>query len=73
MRFLLDVNALIPRNACNDETGTLAYSDFRFQSVAALPAWVKKPALITNGHLLTLAKSILATCEEGIPGAFLIP
>lgn len=46
------------------------------QSVADLPVWVQKPRQITDGHLLALAEasnSRLATCDEGIPGAFLIP
>ena len=46
------------------------------QSVVDLPAWVEKPGQITDGHLLALAQSnnsALATCDEGIPGAFLIP
>ena len=46
------------------------------QSVVDLPAWVEKPGQITDGHLLALAQSnnsTLATCDEGIPGAFLIP
>jgi predicted nucleic acid-binding protein len=44
--------------------------------IAALPAWVKSPAQTTDGHLLQLAKAngaVLATLDEGIPGAFLIP
>ena len=46
------------------------------QSVVDLPTWVEKPGQITDGHLLALAQSnnsALATCDEGIPGAFLIP
>ena len=46
------------------------------QSVVDRPAWVEKPGQITDGHLLALAQSnnsALATCDEGIPGAFLIP
>jgi uncharacterized protein len=41
-----------------------------------LPAWVKTPAQTTDGHLLQLAKAngaVLATLDEGIPGAYLIP
>lgn len=41
-----------------------------------LPAWVKWPKQITDGHLVTLAKAhgaLLATLDEKIPGAFLIP
>jgi predicted nucleic acid-binding protein len=44
--------------------------------ISALPAWVKSPAQTTDGHLLQLAKAngaVLATLDEGIPGAFLIP
>jgi len=46
------------------------------QSGVALPLWVQTPRQITDGHLLVLAQSNnakLATCDEGIPGAFLIP
>ena len=41
-----------------------------------LPAWVKKSAQTTDGHLLALAGFHgvrFATLDEGIPGAFLIP
>ncbi len=41
-----------------------------------LPAWVKNGGQITDGHLLELAGAHgakLATLDEGIPGAFLIP
>ena len=41
-----------------------------------LPAWVRTPRQITDGHLAQLAKdngAILATLDGGIPGAFLIP
>jgi hypothetical protein len=41
-----------------------------------LPPWVKHPKQTTDGHLLALAKAHhaeLATCDERIPGAFLIP
>lgn len=44
--------------------------------ISELPAWVKSPAQTTDGHLLQLAKAngaVLATLDEGIPGAFLIP
>ena len=44
--------------------------------VSALPAWVKAPKQITDGHLLQLASAngaVLATLDEGIPRAFLIP
>ncbi len=46
------------------------------QSAVALPLWVQTPRQITDGHLLVLAQSNnakLATCDAGIPGAFLIP
>ncbi len=46
------------------------------QSAVDLPAWVQNPKQITDGHLLVLARShnaTLATCDAGIPGAFLIP
>jgi predicted nucleic acid-binding protein len=44
--------------------------------ISALPAWVISPAQITDGHLVQLASAnaaVLATLDEGIPGAFLIP
>jgi predicted nucleic acid-binding protein len=44
--------------------------------ITALPAWVKSPGQVTDGHLVQLAKSngaALATLDKGIPGSFLIP
>ena len=44
--------------------------------ISMLPAWVKTPKQTTDGHLLQLAKAngaVLATLDEGIPGALLIP
>jgi predicted nucleic acid-binding protein len=44
--------------------------------VSKLPAWVKTPKQVTDGHLLHLAKTHgakLATFDRGIPDAFLIP
>ncbi len=44
--------------------------------ISSLPQWVKSPAQITDGHLVQLASAngaVLATLDEGIPGAFLIP
>lgn len=44
--------------------------------VSRLPAWVKTPKQITDGHLSQLAKAkgaILATLDKGIPHAFRIP
>lgn len=41
-----------------------------------LPDWVRSGRQVTDGHLLGLAGSHgaqLATLDEGIPGAFLIP
>jgi predicted nucleic acid-binding protein len=46
------------------------------QGVSDLPRWVKGPKQITDGHLVGLAKvhgAVLATLDEGIPGAILIP
>jgi len=46
------------------------------QSAVDLPAWVHQPKQITDGHLLELARSTrakLATLDEGIPGAYIIP
>ena len=44
--------------------------------VSHIPAWVKTAKQITDGHLVQLAKAknaILATLDDRIPGAFLIP
>lgn len=44
--------------------------------ISHLPAWVKSPAQMTDGHLVQLAKAngaVLATLDAGILGAFLIP
>ena len=44
--------------------------------VDRLPQWVEKSKHVTDGHLLQLATdhgATLATLDEGIPGAFLIP
>lgn len=44
--------------------------------ISLLPAWVKTPKHTTDGHLVQLANAngaVLATLDQGIPGAFLIP
>jgi predicted nucleic acid-binding protein len=44
--------------------------------IEQLPLWVKGPKQITDGHLLELAKgheAMLATLDERIPGASVIP
>jgi predicted nucleic acid-binding protein len=44
--------------------------------VSHLPTWVKTPKQITDGHLVELADAnggTLATLDEGIRGAYLIP
>lgn len=49
---------------------------FDDHDVSHIPAWVKTAKQITDGHLAQLAKAksaILATLDERIPGAFLIP
>ena len=41
-----------------------------------LPSWVSRSLQVTDGHLVALAKkhgAVLATLDEKIPGAFLIP
>jgi hypothetical protein len=46
------------------------------QDISHLPKWVKSPKQITDGHLVQLAKANgaqLATLDEKIKGAFLIP
>jgi uncharacterized protein len=44
--------------------------------VSHLPAWVKSPKQITDGHLSKLASAnaaVLATLDENIPGSYVIP
>lgn len=44
--------------------------------LASLPRWVETPSQITDGHLSQLAinnDAVLATLDQGIPGALLIP
>ena len=44
--------------------------------ISLLPAWVRTPKQTTDGHLVQLASAhgaVLATLDEGIAGAFLIP
>jgi len=44
--------------------------------VSRLPSWVKTAKQTTDGHLVELARArgaILATLDERVPGAFLIP
>lgn len=44
--------------------------------ISQLPAWVKAPKQITDGHLVKLAaayEASLATLDERIPGAYLVP
>jgi len=44
--------------------------------ISLLPPWVKTPKQSTDGHLVQLARAngaALATLDEGIPGALLIP
>ncbi len=44
--------------------------------VSHLPTWVKSPKQTTDGHLSELARAhqaMLATLDERIPGAYLIP
>jgi predicted nucleic acid-binding protein len=46
------------------------------QGAADLPGWVKWAKQVTDGHLVALARAhgaILATLDEGIRGAFVIP
>jgi len=59
------------------EAGT---SPLRFipdeHDVSYLPAWVRAPKQITDGHLSKLATAnaaVLATLDENIPGSYLIP
>jgi uncharacterized protein len=44
--------------------------------ISYLPAWVRTPKQTTDGHLVQLARdhgAVLATLDERIPGAFVIP
>jgi predicted nucleic acid-binding protein len=44
--------------------------------ISLLPPWAKRPAQTTDGHLVQLARNngaVLATLNQRIPGAFLIP
>ena len=44
--------------------------------ISHLPAWVRAPRQITDGHLSKLASAngaVLATLDENIPGSYLIP
>lgn len=44
--------------------------------ISLLPGWVRAPKQTTEGHLVKLAsanEAVLATLDEGIQGAFLIP
>jgi predicted nucleic acid-binding protein len=46
------------------------------QDASHLPHWVKWPKQITDGHLVALAKAhdaLLATLDERLRGAFVIP
>ena len=46
------------------------------QDIYRLPPWVKSGRQTTDGHLAELAKahdSVLATLDERIPSAFVIP
>jgi len=46
------------------------------RTAETLPDWVRSPRQVTDGHLLDLAQANtaqLATTDDGIPGAFLIP
>ncbi len=46
------------------------------QDASHLPAWVRSPKQITDGHLLQLAaanQAMLATLDESIPHSFRIP
>ncbi|HEX3570934.1 MAG TPA: hypothetical protein VHU44_08930 [Acidobacteriaceae bacterium] len=44
--------------------------------ISHLPSWVKNPKQTTDGHLVQLARAnsaVLATLDERIPGAYVIP
>ena len=44
--------------------------------ISYLPAWVKTPKQVTDGHLVKLASAngaVLTTLDENIPGSYVIP
>lgn len=46
------------------------------RDISHLPAWAKAPKQTTDGHLIELASAhgaVLATLDQRIPGAYLIP
>ena len=56
------------------ERGMIQFSDDC--SAQDLAAWVKQPRQVTDGHLCNVAgrhKATLATFDQGIPGAVLVP
>lgn len=88
MIFLLDVNALLayhyPKHVHHARVRAWVSQlraergpdDVALTPERDLPAWVRKPAHTTDGYLLALAKTHgghLATLDESIPGALLIP
>jgi predicted nucleic acid-binding protein len=61
----LKASAVVPIELLEDGIG-----------VDRLPAFTRTPSRLTDGHLFELAKkhgAMLATLDEGIPGALLIP
>jgi predicted nucleic acid-binding protein len=49
---------------------------FDNHDISHLPVWVNGPKQITDGHLVQLASAnsaVLATLDESIPGAYVIP
>ena len=65
---------LLSRLKQNGRVPVLFLSDD--QQASRLPAWVRTPKQLTDGHLLQLARAHraeLATLDRGIPGALVIP
>lgn len=60
-----------PRNGKDGAIATCAITE-----LGQLPGWVKAGRQTTDGHLAQLARAhdvVLATLDEQIPGAFVIP
>jgi hypothetical protein len=71
---VVETRTILPQLKKADSVQFLFIPDIH--DIGNLPAWLKTARQITNRHLFQLAKSngaVLATLDEGIPGAFLIP
>lgn len=79
MRYLLDVNALVALGFLEHEFHERISLWLQKQEVVTVRIhhrWVKSGRQTTDGHLAELARahdSVLATLDERIPSAFVIP